>query len=376
MTLLRTVGFVFPVATVAAVYFLYPNPEVWYIYLVTLAIAELAVYFIFEGMNRDVEFLSGYYTEVRHYYPWVQRVTVTRTVSDGKGHTRTVTETRYVPHPDSWSAVLNTGREIDITSHSFSSVSGLWQTGLNYFPTCHPNQVSGGGGESSSWNGSLDTMQTATYKGRYKNYIQDTNSIFNPTRVTRDEAKAEGLIPYPEIIDNTQNPLCVSSSLKYAFSPDDQLLMRRLNASLGQEHQVHFFVLLFPSEKGVNASLRQRQYWEGGNKNEFTICLGMEGDTVRWCKPFSWMDAPTLETAVQDWFIQNPTLDIPAMAQFLTENIDLWKRKQFSDFKYLGRHLSSRKSALYIFLSLAICALCAYILISSVSGMNTVDSCP
>lgn len=371
MTLLRAVGFVLPAATVAVVYSLYPNQEEWYIYLITLAIAETVVYFLFEGMNRDVEFLSGYYTEVRHYYPWVERVVVTRTVSDGKGHTRTVTETRHIPHPDSWSAVLNTGREIDLPRRAFTSVCSLWQTGLSYFPTCHPGQVSGGGGESSPWNGSPDTMQTATYKSRYKNYIQDTNSIFNPARVTREEAKSEGLVSYPAIIDNTQNPLCVSPLLHYTFTADDQLLMRRLNASLGLEHQVHFFVVLFPYEKGVGVSLRQRQYWEGGNKNEFTICLGMEGDTVRWCKPFSWMDAPTLETAVMDWYIRHPALDIPALAQFLTENISLWQRKQFSDFKYLGRHLSSWKSVLYLLLTLVICAICAYILISSVSGMNS-----
>lgn len=374
MTFVRAIGFVIPAAAVAAAYFISPQPDLWYAYVIVLAAAEVAIYYLFEAMNRDIEFLSGYYTEVRHYYPWVELVTVTRTVSDGRGHTRTVTEQHHVPHPDSWSALLNTGREIGLSQRAFLSAARLWQTGTNYFPTHHPGQISGGGGESSAWNGRQDTMQTATYKSRYKNYIQNTNSIFNPARVTRDEAKSEGLIPYPEIIDNTQNPLCVSPLLDFTFSADDQLLMRRLNASLGNEYQIHFFVLLFPAEKGVNISMRQRQYWEGGNKNEFTICLGMEkekdGDgeqdgnswKVKWCKPFSWMDAPTLEVATRDWYISNPGLDITALAQFLSENISLWERKQFSEFKYLGRHLSSWKSVLYLFITLCISALCVFIL--------------
>lgn len=370
MTALRALGFILPAVAVAVAFSINPCEEEWYVYLIVLAAAETAVYFIFEGMNRDVEFLSGYYTEVRHYYPWVEKVTTTRTESDGKGNTRTVTETHYVNHPDTWSAMLNTGKEISLDSSDFSYCVRLWGTGTSYFPTYHHNQVSGGGGEASAWNGVRETMQTATYKHRYKNYIQDTNSIFNPTRVTREEAKNEGLIPYPKVIGNTQEPLCVSSALEYVFPAHEQMMYRRLNATLGKSRQVHFFVLLFPSVKGVDVSFRQRQYWEGGNKNEFTICLGVEKNeadalTVTWCKPFSWMDAPTLEVAVQGWFLEHPTLDMPALATFLEENIDLWKRKQFSDFKYLGRHLSSGRSILYILSTLAVCAACIAILLEA-----------
>lgn len=369
MTALRAVGFVLPAAAVAAAFYIHPQSDVWYLYLIALAVSETAVYFLFEGINRDVEFLSGYYTEVRHYFPWVERVTTTRTVSDGRGNTRTVTETHYVHHPDSWSAMLNTGVEIGLDESQFAQCTALWNTGRSRFPMVHVNQVSGGGGESSAWDNRRESMQTATYKHRYKNYIQDTNSIFNPERVTKDEAKEEGLVPYPKIIDNTQSPLCCSAGLGYSFSASDQMLFRRLNATLGQKHQVHFFVLLFPASKGIGISLRQRQYWEGGNKNEFNICLGVEqGEsddtwTVTWCKPFSWMDAPTLEVATQDWFISHPTLDFPALAAFLEENIGLWERKQFSDFKYLSRHLSSGKSLLFIFITLCISAACMYLLL-------------
>lgn len=369
MTSLRATGFALPAVAVAAAFLIKPDIEAWYLYLGILVAAEVAVYWVFEGMNRDVEFHSGYYSKVLHYYSWVERVETTQTHTDSNGRTHTTKQISYRTHPEYWTTMLNTGVEINITERNFRYCVNLWNTGCDYFPTYHHNQVRGGGGEASAWDGQKETMQTATYKKRYKNYIQDTNSIFNPTRVTREEAKREGLIPYPKIVDNKQEPLCVSEGLEYSFSDSDQLLFRRLNATLGREHQVHFFLLLFPAEKGLEISLRQRQYWEGGNKNEFTICLGVEPDAdnsglkVNWCKPFSWMDAPTLEVATQDWFIQNPMLDIPSLEQWLTENIGLWERKHFSDFKYLGRHLAPWKATIYILVSIAICALCIAILL-------------
>lgn len=399
MTTLRAAGFFLPAAAVATAFLMNPQPEAWYLYIGILVAAEVAVFWLFEGINRDVEFHSGYYWQVRHYYSWVERVETTQTRTDSNGRTHTTRQVSYRTHPEYWTAYLNTKEEINISRQQFLYCSRLWNTGLNYFPTHHHNQVRGGGGEASAWNKEQDTMQTATYKKRYKNYLQDTNSIFNPRRVTREEAKREGLIPYPKIIDNTQEPLCVSPGVSYAFSDEDQMLFRRLNARMGLKHQIHFFVLLFPAEKGVGISLRQRQYWEGGNKNEFTICLGVEqssaaggavGDDtsgppssdsvgitngamarggteslkVRWCKPFSWMDAPTLEVALQDWYIENPMLDMLALEQWLTENIDLWKRKQFSDFKYLGRHLSPWKSAMYLLLTVGICVLVFLLLLN------------
>ena len=365
MTTLRAAGFFLPAVAVATAFLIKPQPEAWYLYIGILVAAEVAVFWLFEGINRDVEFHSGYYQTVRHYFSWVERVETTQTHTDSNGRAHTTRQVSYRTHPEYWTAYLNTKEEINISRQQFFYCSRLWNTGLNYFPTHHHNQVRGGGGEASAWNKEQETMQTATYKKRYKNYLQDTNSIFNPRRVTREEATREGLIPYPKIIDNTQEPLCVSPGVSYAFSDEDQMLFRRLNARMGLKHQIHFFVLLFPAEKGVGISLRQRQYWEGGNKNEFTICLGIEQDQkVGWCKPFSWMDAPTLEVALQDWYIKNPVLDMPALEQWLTENIDLWKRKQFSDFKYLGRHLSPWKSVMYILLTIGICVLAFLLLLN------------
>ena len=64
-------------------------------------------------------------------------------------------------------------------------------------------------------------------------------------------------------------------------------------------------------------------------KNEFVVCLGMKGDTVKWVNPFSWSDKPNLEVRTKKIFIQNPKLDIYKYGVWLNKEIDTqWERKK------------------------------------------------
>jgi hypothetical protein len=126
-------------------------------------------------------------------------------------------------------------------------------------------------------------------------------------------------------------------------------------------------VLLFDASQGVGVALKQQSYWKGGNKNEFVVCLGVDyGDipqsmlhdrkaTVKWCKAFSWCDAPTLESATESWFIANSELRLDSYAAWLRDHLGLWKRKEFSDFKYLGVTLSPGRQAVVAVVTTLFC---------------------
>ena len=88
------------------------------------------------------------------------------------------------------------------------------------------------------------------------------------------------------------------------------------------------------------------------------VCLGVdvEENSVRWCKAFSWCDTPLLEAATESWFVEHPELDIKAYTEWLRENMELWKRKEFKDFAYLGKSLSPTAKWLVALLTIAICA--------------------
>mgnify|MGYP003300289174 CR=1 FL=1 len=85
----------------------------------------------------------------------------------------------------------------------------------------------------------------------------------------------------------------------------------------------------------------QKSYWEGGNKNEFVVCLGIKGDSIIWSRPFSWSDSPNMEVLSRQYFIDNPKLDLVKYADWLKDTIpNEWQRKEFRDFNYLQIELS------------------------------------
>lgn len=296
-----------------------------------------AVHALVRYLGKDIEFLSGYVVTAKHYYAWTERVVYYVDVPAGNGKTRRERRVRYVHHPDEWNWVLNTGYTTSISEQMFLALVARWNSATYYVQTFHPNCVAGGGGEAIDWDNEVSHVETMTYEARYSNPLDHSNSIFRYKEISKEEAREKGLYDYPEIRNMEQDPIM---GLDIA-TLSDQRAFQLLNAMHGRTHQVHFFVLLYDASKGLTIGEEQRAYWHGGNKNEFTICLGVDktdnGNLLRWCNAFSWMDEPVLEMAIESWARdqQDRPLNLQAFAQWLTEHLSLWKRKEWKDFAYL-----------------------------------------
>lgn len=299
-----------------------------------------AVHAAVRYFGKDIEFLSGYVVTAKHFRPWTERQVYYVTVSDGKGKTRQEQRVRFVHHPDEWAWELNTGHTSSISESMFDELVYRWGGETHYFPTHHPNCVSGGGGDAIDWDQVTSHIETETYENRYTNPLDHSNSIFRYKEISAEEARELGLYDYPKVRNMKQRPIV---GLNIATDAD-QRAFQLLNAMNGSRHQVHFFVLLFDAAKGLTIGEDQRAYWHGGNKNEFTICLGIEqkaetGENIlKWCNAFSWMDEPVMELAIEGWAReqQDKPLDLQAFCQWLQEHLDLWKRKEWKDFAYLS----------------------------------------
>ena len=176
-----------------------------------------------------------------------------------------------------------------------------------------------------------------------------------------EDAAEYGLIDYSKFRGD-HDVVMVSSNLPDTFSISDsvQIRFQLLNAFAGSTSQIHVFILLYDAEKGIATALKQRAYWEGGNKNEFVVCLGLENPdspVVKWCKAFSWCDVPSLETATESYFIEHKQLDLLKYSEWLNDNLHLWKRKEFSDFKYLGVNMSAKRKFCLALVTVLVCAL-------------------
>ncbi|MDE6871262.1 MAG: hypothetical protein K2J62_03945 [Bacteroidales bacterium] len=366
---MRIFAYILPVA--AAVYLIAAtgNWDIWYWYLAGVAAIELVLFLCQRGIFKVKEYLSGFAVSAEHHFPWTEKVTRTETYTDSKGKTHTRTTLKYVYHPDEWYWSLNTGKAFAICEEEFQNCRDSWRTEpIEIFPY-HANCVSGGGGVAYQWDKDRRTAYTVTYTGKYKNYVRNSHSIFRTDEIDRKTARELGLIDYPVINGWEQDVIASSSKLgtDIMHGPMNQREFHLLNAFNGMKNQIHIFALLFPASSGIGIAEKQRAYWQGGNKNEFTICLGVEREDgkgiVRWCKCFSWCDEPYLEAATEDYFLTHTVLNWTMFSRWLQGNIHLWRRKEFSDFKYLGLKGSVKQNLSFYAISIILCVIGAFIAI-------------
>lgn len=290
-------------------------------------------------ITSDTEYWGGYITKTTYYEPWNEEVEVTktRTGSNGETETYTTTETEY--HSEKYTYNTNlSDSEISCTRKEHEEIKHLFGTYPKFRDMHRDYYTEDGDAYDYYWGGSDLTMYTITEKHLYKNPMKGSKSIF------RLQGDGSGLYNYPEIIRKDQR---VILGMKKTLS--DQRL-RVLNSKLGKDYQIRIFLLLFPDSCGIDKAIDQRNYWEGGNKNELVICLGIKNDSVTWCYPFSWCDSPEVETRIKNWYIENPKLSIQSLCDFLEPVIKkYWVRKKFSEFEYISTELSGfHNSIIYI----------------------------
>ncbi len=366
-------AYILPVITIGAVLLLFKNYELWWLYLIMIAVSEWLLWLLIHRVSRTKEFLSGYAICVQHHEAWVERVERRVSYTDSRGNTHWRTKVDYRRHPDEWWMILNTGQTTLISSERYYQICRLWNTPGQWINPYHHNCVSGGGGQQHDWNDIYEDSVTQTYKGLYVNYVVNSNSIFRKNAVSEEEAEESGLIDYPHLgLHDLECDVILASPLLpdgIGFSKKSQRLFQLINAHAGFTHEIHVFILVFDASQDITTALKQQAYWHGGNKNEFVVCLGVnvsqidtqkpmsENPTsrVEWCKAFSWCDVPRLESATESWFLAHRELDFTAYADWLRGNLGLWKRKEFSDFKYLGIRLTPWRNVLVYFISLILC---------------------
>lgn len=335
-------AYFFPTLTTLIIFLVRKDYEL-YPYYIVIAVASILLLLVIQSIVRYAamtkEYLSGYVTCIEHYKAWTEQVVYYQTVRTPNGGSKTVRRVRYVYHPEYWQWILNTGITSNISYSTYDYLRSIWGTSEEYFSTFHPNCVSGGGAYRCAWDGQKKHCRTVTYTGRYTNPILNSNSIFRFQKITKEQAQELRLYDYPKILNDEQD-IVIGKDLQES----DQYEFQYINAIYGWERQIHVFILLFDaSEHNVTIVDKQRAYWNGGNKNEFTVCLGVEGEEriVKWCSTFSWMDEPTLGVATEGYFLdkEDQPLSLDDFASWFHEHIDLWKRKEFKDFKYLNNKM-------------------------------------
>lgn len=291
----------------------------------------------------DTEYLSYYITKIRHtdeWDEWIHR-TCTREVPDGtdsKGNTKYRTETYDCSyreyHPERWLKYDNKGDDIYINREEFEELRRRWGTPMRFIDMHRNYYRIDGDAQEYDWDGSWQTCETFTTTHSYENRLLGSQSAFRLREVSKEEAKELGLYDYP----TAKN----SPIIGIKASPYDTQRFNFINAYYGMNKQIHVFVLVWPWEKGASISEDQRAYWQGGNKNEFVVCIGKDSrDSIRWARCFSWQDDITMDIQCKEFLLSNPRFDLEKLSYWIEGNLSMWNRKPFHDFDYIKSFLTS-----------------------------------
>lgn len=328
---------------------------VWWEYIclvVTSILFTLLLKSVFiASLEYDTEYLGGYITKITHYDEWDEWIhkTCTRQVPcgrDSKGHTIYRTETYDCSyreyHPERWTYTDNYNREEYFYNKSYFDAA-MRELGCPrmVFRDMHRNYYRiDGDAQDYFYDGTVQHIRPLVWSETYRNKILASHSIFKFEEIDDDDADSLGLFRYPEVNDNDQAVI-----LGFKAGKEVHKQYKYINSIYGAKKQFRIYVLVF-RDKPLEISEKQKSYWQGGNKNEFVLCLGYntKKGTIDWCNPFSWCDKPELEVATKRYFRDHPKMDLSEYPQWLENHLHLWKRKEFKDFDYIENELTKGQS--------------------------------
>ena len=328
---------------------------VWWEYVCLVGISILftlllkSVFIV--SLEYDTEYLGGYITKITHYDEWDEWIhkTCTRQVPcgrDSKGNTIYRTETYDCSyreyHPERWKYTDNYGREEYFYNKSYFDAA-MRELGCPkmVFRDMHRNYYRiDGDAQDYFYDGTVQHIRSLVWSETYRNKILASHSIFKFEDIDDEDADSLGLFRYPNIEDDDQAVI-----LGFKAGKKVHKQYKYINSVYGSKKQFRIYVLVF-RDKPLEISEKQKSYWQGGNKNEFVLCLGYntKKGTIDWCNPFSWCDKPELEVATKRYFRDHPKMDLSEYPQWLENHLHLWKRKEFKDFDYIENELTKGQS--------------------------------
>lgn len=357
------VYYALPVIVFASLRLLFGNCWWLGVDVVLTAFEWLAMWLMKDDMKKDltygVQLVGGYMQSVRCNLPWTEIVRTTEYVTTRSGKRVARERVHHEYHDCSYTGQTSVGGSSrGIGEKHFNDIVKKWGV-MRRYEVIHGDNIAGGSRESY-WYDYRDIINTDKCSGYrrmepivehryYENKIKNSNSIFRFERIRKEKAKELGLYDFMSFSVDTvlAGEGEVPEDVQHAFNVFNSWYAPRVGMRL--------FVLIFDANvHKVDIADKQRAWWQGGNPNEFVVCLGVSGGEVKWCRPWSWSDEPTLEAEVETWFVKNPGYDLMAFLRWLKKNYTLWKPKDLSDFDYITVDLTPEQHLKLLLRAIAI----------------------
>ncbi len=339
---------IIPIITAVVLYFWFQHKTLWWEFLIPFTASAILILVCKIGtelsQTNDTEYWGGWMTTAEHYEAWDEEVPCrhpkyeTRTrVRDGK----TETYQEFVGyehtydvdyHPEYYEATDSNDITEGIDRSVFDSIVQKFGNSKKVDLHRHYHSIDGDK-FVSTWPGSDITLIPFTSVHTYENRVQTTHTILDFKEV---DPKEYGLFDYPAITGYYQCPSILGDGGE--TMAEAEKLLSLTNAKLGRSKQIRLWILIF-KDQPLDAGFDQRDYWKGGNKNEFTLTIGVNAaHEVQWCYPISWTEVDILKVDARNFVIEQKgkKLNLVSIVNWLTKECDeRFIRKEFVDFAFL-----------------------------------------
>lgn len=303
----------------------------------TAGLAALALLAMQSSATSATEYLSYYYTAATYTEDWDEWVTkqcCTESCS-GSGAKRTCTTTcvdcsHSEYHPPYWDVEDNAGREHSIDEGFYRKLVAAW--GQETFQELNRNSYTNDGDRyrsrmpDSAMKVGSPALFGYTTTGSYKNKVRGSSSVFNYQEVDSADRVRYHLFP-----GTSEEPLQGMSDQGLSG------VLRQANWLHGMQDQLHLSVMVF-FDQPLEAAFAQEAVMAGGNKNEFTVILGLasKDSSILWVRPVSWTSQEKLKLEVRSDIMGMGKYDGGKIGMYLSEKVPKqFIRRQFAEFDYL-----------------------------------------
>lgn len=324
---------------------------VWWEYLLVVAVPFVFVLVVrtvsVDSQTRDVEWIrlhavEGWYEESWNRY-------VHRTCTTGGKRPRRYNCSYVETIPPRWWVKLSDGTRRDVFPAHFERLKTRWE-GARFVEMHRPSHTKDGDAWTTSWpRGEVSRLQPWSVERSWENRIHAARSVFGYSPVDTATRRRLGLVEYP-----TGSGPDLPQVLGTTDTNADELLRGR-NALVGGADGPSIFLIVFEGQ-GPAAGRAQEAYWEGGNRNEFVVCVGRKQGRTTWVHPFSWTPDKKLAVEVRDLLTAHDSLALSAMADSVSRRvIPRWRVRDFHEFDYLRVEPTPRAIVFALLLSIAVC---------------------
>jgi hypothetical protein len=193
---------------------------------------------------------------------------------------------------------------------------------------------------SIKWDGGMLDVESSTWTTTYENHVQVSKSNFDLHDISKAEAKKYNLFEYPDVNGYKQKTILGLDSLTFLeqnYKNGAYKLFDYFNGTYGPKRKIRVFVLLF-SGKSVDVAVKQKNYWDGGNKNEVVICIDLDKTTgkINWVYPFSWGENKRIAIDLREDISNMGIMDFTKLYHIVDESTVGFTYRDFKQYDYLS----------------------------------------